>query len=184
MNSGWAVAVANALASAVLINAGAAKLIAPGPLLQAWEEVFAAPSRRVGKQVVRGLGAGELMVAVALLVLPTRLASAIATSVLGLCFASLGFVGVLRRSSVPCGCFGGASRQPLGGANIGLGAALAVAWPLNALPGKLPMPGYSAAAALLASMASSILCLWLNRRLIIRLLPARRTPQPWSELIL
>lgn len=172
VNSVWTLAVFDASVAAILINAGVTKMVAPASLLWASAEVLAAP-RRLGEPLVRGLGGSELAVAVALLVRPARLPAAIATTILGFCFATAGMVGILRRSSLPCGCFGGSSRQPLGWANVALGAALAVAWPLNLLAGHRA-PGYPVAAVLLASIAATVLCLWLNRHLITRLLPASR----------
>lgn len=183
MNSGiWVLAALNAVGSALLINAGVTKLVAPGPLERAVTEVLAVPRGAIGKPAVRGLGVVEVIVAVALLILSARLAAAIACSLLGCCFVSVGIVGVLRRSSVPCGCFGGASKQPLGWANVGLGAVLAVIWPVNALLGPVTVQAYTTAAVLLASIGSAIVCLWLNRRLLIPVFSARRVPQARSEV--
>lgn len=172
MSSGWAVDVYNAAAAAVLINAGVAKLVVPGPLRRASAEVFRMP---VGDAFVRAFGAIEVAAAVALLAGPARWAAVIAAVLLGAGFAIAGLAGVLRRSRVPCGCFGGVSRQPLGWANVALGLALAAAWPVNALGTG---PGYSPRPVLLASIASIVACLWLNRRLITPLLSAIRSPQP------
>jgi hypothetical protein len=169
--------VFNASASGVLINAGVAKIVAPGALLRASAEVLAMPPR-AGEPLVRGLGAIEVAAATALLAAPARLPGAIAVAVLGVCFASVGVVGVLRGSSVPCGCFGGVTRQPLGWANVALGIALAAAWPVNLLTGWRPGADYSLRIALLTSIASVVLCLWLNRSLIARVLRASRIPQP------
>lgn len=185
VNTGfWLLAAFDALGSALLINAGVAKLVTPGPLERAAAEVLAVPRGGIGKPVVRVLGAVEITVAVALLVLPARLPAAIACSLLGCCFVSAGIAGVLRRSSVPCGCFGGASQQPLGWANVGLGAVLAVVWPVNALVGPVTVQAYTTAAVLLASMGSAIVCLWLNRRLLVPLFSARRAVQARSEVSL
>ena len=185
MNSGfWAPAAFDAVASALLINAGVAKLVAPGPLERAVAEVLAAARGIIGKPVVRGLGVVELTVAVALLVRSARPAAAIACSLLGCCFVSVGILGVLRRSGVPCGCFGGASQQPLGWANVGLGALLALVWPVNALIGPVTVQAYTTAAVLLASIGSAIVCLWLNRRLLVPLFSARRAVQARSEVSL
>ena len=185
MNSAfWALAAFDAVASALLINAGVAKLVAPGPLEQAVAAALAAPRGAFGKSAVRGLGAVELAVAVALLVRPTRPAAAIACSLLGCCFVLVGILGVLRRSSVPCGCFGGVSQQPLGWANVGLGALLAAVWPVNALTGPVTVPAYTTAAVLLASIGSAIVCFWLNRRLLVPLFSARRAVQARSEVSL
>jgi Methylamine utilisation protein MauE len=185
VNSGfWAPAAFDAVASAWLINAGIAKLVAPGPLVRATAEVLAAPRGAIGKPAVRGLGAVELTVAVALLVRPARPAAAIACFLLGCCFALAGILGVLRRSSVPCGCFGGTSKQPLGWANVGLGALLAVVWPVNVLIGPVTAQAYTTAAVLLASIGSAIVCLCLNRRLLMPLFGGRRAPQARSEVSL
>lgn len=173
MNSTWTLAVFDASAAAILINASATKMVAPAPLLRASAEVLPVP-RWLGKPLVRSFGAAELAVAVALLIQPARLPAAIATTILGVCFAAAGLAGVRRGSSVPCGCFGGSSGQPLGWANVCLGAALAVVWPVNLLARQLPGPSYSAAALLLAPIAATVLCLWLNRRLIARIRPASR----------
>lgn len=177
MSSDWVLAAGNALAAGVLINAGIAKMIAPGPVLRAAAEVLSAPLR-ADELFVRGFGAVELAVAAALLAWPARVSAAIATAMLGICFAAAGLAGILRGSSVPCGCFGGVSPKPLGWANIALGIALAAAWPVNVLAGQPAGAGYSLRTALLSSIASAVLCLWLNRRLITRVLPANRIPQP------
>lgn len=173
VNSTWTLAVFDASGAAILINASVMKMVSPAPLLRASAEVFPVP-RWLGKPLVRGFGGIELAIAVALLVQPARLAAAVATTILGVCFATAGLAGVRRGSRVPCGCFGGSSGQPLGWANVSLGAALAVVWPVNLLAGHRPTPGYSAAAVLLATIATTIVCLWLNRRLITRIRPASR----------
>jgi hypothetical protein len=177
VSSSWALAVFNAAAAGVLINAGVAKMVLPGPLLRASAELLATPPR-IGEVLVRGFGATELGAAVALLFLSARMPAAIAVAALGVCFAMAGVVGALRGSSEPCGCFGGASRQPLGWANAALGIGLAAVWPVNALAELVPGQGYSLGTALLASIASAVLCLWLNRRLIARVLTSNRVPQP------
>ncbi len=180
VNSEWILTVFDALVAAVLINAGVTKIVAPGHLLRASAEVLAV-ARWLGGPFVLGLGGTELAVAVALLVRPFRLPAAIVITMLGICFATAGLVGLLRRSSVPCGCFGGTSRLPLGWANIAIGTVLATVWPVNLLA-RQAMPGYPAAAVLFASMAATGLCLWLNRRLIARLVPASRTRKLGGEL--
>lgn len=177
MSSSWALAVFNAAAAGVLINAGVAKIVLPGPLLRASAELVGTPPR-IGGVLVRGFGAAEVGAAAALLFVSARMPAAIAVAALGVCFAMAGMVGVLRGSSVPCGCFGGASRQPLGWANVALGIALAAVWPVNALAGLVPGPGYSLRTTLLASIASAVLCLWLNRRLMAQVLISNRVPRP------
>lgn len=183
MNSSyWTLAALDASASALLINAGVTKLVAPSPLERAWTEVLASPRSAVSRPVVRGLGVVELTVALALLVLSAMPVAAIACSALGCCFVSAGILGMLRRSSVPCGCFGGISKQPLGWANVGLGAVLAVVWPVNALVGPVTVQAYTTAAVLLAAIGSTIACFWLNRRLLVPLFNVRRAPRALSEV--
>jgi hypothetical protein len=172
----WLLAACNAVASALLINAGIAKLVAPARLLRAVAELAGVPGRDAGELLARGLGAAELAVAIALLVRPARLPAGVAVALLGLSFAGVGLLGVRRGSSVPCGCFGGAGRQPLGWANVGLGVLLAAAWPVNALTWRLPAHDYQAAVIGLASIATALSCLWLNRHLITPLFAARSRP--------
>lgn len=169
----WALAAGAAVAAAVLVNAGVAKLVSPGQLRHAAAEVSPLGARHVGTRLVRGFGAAELMSGVLLLIAPVRLPAAVATTVLGACFAALGALGLGRGSSVPCGCFGATSARPLGWTNIWLGAGLALAWPVIALAGNVPAVSYSQAAVLLASIAVVLLRLWLDRDLIMRL---RRAP--------
>jgi len=169
----WVLAACNAVVSALLINAGVAKLVAPAPLLRAVAELVSVPRRGAGELLVRWLGAAELAVAIALLVRPARWPAGVAAALLGLCFAGAGLLGVLRGSSVPCGCFGGAGRQPLGWANVGLGVLLAAVCPVNALTWRLPAHDYQTAVVGLASIATAVSCLWLNRHLITPLFAAR-----------
>jgi hypothetical protein len=177
----WAVASIGAVGAALLLNAGIAKIASPDQLLQAAAEVLPAVRARIGRRLARGTGILECIVAVALLIAPLRLAAAIATAVLGVSFAALGTLGLLRGSGVPCGCFGGTSDHPLGWANIGAGAVLVVICATTAVA-PAPPAGYSAAAAFLASIALLVGCFWLNRHLILRIFGARRVTRAQSEV--
>jgi hypothetical protein len=162
-----AFAVAAAAAASLLLNAGLAKLASPGQLRRAVAELLPVAGRRLGGALVRGLGAAEILVGTGLLIAPARLPAAVAATGLGACFIALGALGQVRGSSVPCGCFAAAGQHPLGWTNIGLGAALALTWPVMAQAGPVPAGGYLAVAAPLASIGTVLLCLWLNRRLIL-----------------
>lgn len=170
----WVLAVAAAAAAALLLNAGLAKLASPDRLRQAVLELLPQAGRRLGSTLVRGFGLAESAAAVGLLVAPARLAAAVAAAVLGVSFAALGVLGLVRGSNLPCGCFGAAGQHPLGWPSVWLGAALVVPWPLIAAVGPVPAGPYSVAAALFASIGTVLLCLWLNRRLIVRLRRAQR----------
>jgi hypothetical protein len=178
--SDWALALAAAAAAALLLNAGLAKLASPGQLRGALSELLPVAGRRPGNALVRGFGVAESAAAAGLLVAPARLPAAVAAAVLGVSFAALGVLGVVRGTSRPCGCFGAAGQRPLGWANVWLGAALVVPWPLIAAVGPVPGRDYSVAAALFASIGTVLLCLWLNRRLIMRLRRADRVASAGS----
>lgn len=165
----WLVAAVTAAAAALLINAGATKVAGPDPLRLAVAELFPARGQQVTVTLVRAFGVVETLVAVGLLITPTRLASAVAGAALGGCFLAFGALGLARRSTLPCGCFGAASRRPPGWINIALGAAMLIPWTAVAVAGPVPAAdhtAYSAAAPLLASISAVLLCLAQNRRLI------------------
>jgi hypothetical protein len=166
---GLVFAAAAAAAASLLLNAGLAKLASPGPLRRAVAELLPVVGGRLGGAVVRGFGAAETLVGTGLLIAPVRLPAAVAATGLGACFIALGALGLARGSSVPCGCFAAAGQHPLGWTNIGLGAALAATWPVMAQAGPVPAGGYLTAAAVFASIGTVLLCLWLNRRLILAL---------------
>lgn len=178
----WALAVAAAAAAAVLVNAGAAKLVSPGQLRLAVAELWSPSGRQLPAALVRGFGAAEFAAGAGLLIAPARLAAAIVTAVLGACFATLGVFGLARGSSVSCGCFGAAGVRSLGWTNIGLGAGLALAWPAVVLAGQVPAVSYSQAAVLFATIGVVLLCLWLNRDLVMRLRGATRAQPASSEV--
>jgi hypothetical protein len=167
--SWWVLAGANALAAALLLNGGMAKLVSPAQLGRALGELLGragAPPRWV-----RGSAAVELAVAALLLAEPTRSTGALLTAVLAACFAVLGVAGLARGSDTPCGCFGQAGARPLGLINVLLGAALMLVYLLNAAASGVRLDGRHAPAAVLAaSTATVVLCFWLNRRLVRQLL--------------
>jgi hypothetical protein len=158
--SGWALAVSDGGIAAVLLNAGGAKMVAPGALQRALTELVPLPGGSQAGVLVRGIAAAELLLAAAFLVPAAHLVAAIALVAFGGLIAAVGLLGLLRRTTAPCGCFGGSTSRPLGLVNVAFGAVMIV-------------PG-AAAAVLVASIGTVVLCLWLHRRLVLELLmPAR-----------
>jgi hypothetical protein len=103
------------LAAALLLVAGVAKLHAPAPTVQALTDAGWPGSRGL----VRGLGAVEVVVGLAALLLGGRPAA------VALLVAYLGITAVAwrqRRTGADCGCFG-ASRAPVSGVHLGVNAA-------------------------------------------------------------
>jgi len=174
--SGWALAVSDGGIAAVLLNAGVAKMVAPGALQRALTELVPLPGGSHARVLVRGIAAAELLLAAAFLIPAAHLEAAIALVAFGGLITAAGLLGLLRRTTAPCGCFGGSTSRPLGLGNVVFGAVMIIlggtgmaAEPSAASPG----PG-AAAAVLVASIGSVVLCLWLHRRLVLELLmPAR-----------
>lgn len=171
--SDWALVGISSGATALLVNSGVAKLVAPDPLRLAISDLVPVLEGRLPRAVVRGFAAAELLIAAGLLAPVVRGAAGIAVAALGCCFAGVGVLGLLRHSSVPCGCLGGSGRRPLGWVSIGLGAALALAGLLHAT-----MTGPSSGVidtVLVTSIAVVGVCLLLHRDLIVDLLGPART---------
>jgi hypothetical protein len=172
----WAFVGISSGAAALLVNSGVAKLVAPDPLRLAISDLVPVLEGRLPRAVVRGLAAAELLIAAGLLAPMVRGAAGIALAALGTCFAGVGVLGLLRHSSVPCGCLGGSARRPLGWVNIGLGAALALAGLLHA---TLTDPSSGVIdTVLVTSIAVVGMCLLLHRDLIVDLLGPARTRRP------
>jgi hypothetical protein len=182
--TGWLLAGVDAAATAVLLVAGLGKLVSPALLRRALAEVTPAIGGIAGNSIVRGLAVAELIVASALLLPAGRPVAALMTAVLGLCFATVGVLAAVRHVRVPCGCFGSSSRRPLGWSTVGTGLALALVYPVNAVLARPGTDGgYPTGATLLASMASVVLCLWVNRALVSELvIQPRRAALDRSEV--
>jgi hypothetical protein len=173
-------AAGNAVAVAILANAGVAKLVSPMPFRRALGEVAPRIGNQVGRATVRLVASVELIAALGLLAFAARSWAAMVVAALGSCFAVLGTIGWLRRSSVPCGCLGVENERPLGPTNVALGAALISLVPLN---GYASVDAhYTIWATLLASIGSVVLCLWLKRRLVAGLLVPKRAVAGGSEV--
>jgi hypothetical protein len=179
---GWFIAVIEAVAASVLLNAGIAKLVSPEPMTVAAAEVVPLLAGRITRSLVHALALAELAVAAGLLLPATRFAATVVTVALGLGFGAFGLLAIRRHSSAPCGCFGRSSRRPAGRSSIGAGLGLAVPavvalsmWPAD---GRIPAGG----TVVLMAAGSVMLCLWLNRELVVELLWASRSRPAGSEV--
>ena len=124
--SGWVFAVSDGGIAAVLLNAGGAKLVAPGALQRALTELVPLPGGRQAGGLVRGIAAAELLLAAAFLVPAAHLVAAIALAAFGGLIVAAGLLGLLRRTTAPCGCFGGSTSRPLGLVNVAFGAVMII----------------------------------------------------------
>jgi hypothetical protein len=156
-------AIATALAAAMLLDAGLYKLTDPHQLRRALHELWPGFLGPRSVSVVRLAAAIEVAAAMLLLVPATVVPGALAGAVLGVVFAALGGVGLMRGSSMPCGCFGHDGRQALGLGNVLIGVFTAATMILTAEARPVISPSAVALFAL-------VLCLLINRRLALRLL--------------
>ena len=172
MHEDWAVLALDVVAASVLISAGLVKLVSPGQLVDALNELRRGPRLKAGNATVRAAAGLEIAVGCGLMAPALRLTAATGAAVVGLCFASLGIAGRLSSSTRPCGCAGGYGGRPLGLANVALGLALIAVLPANVLVDL--RPEQSAAFAERAVVGTAImllvLALWTNRALALRLI--------------
>jgi uncharacterized membrane protein len=174
--NGLFLSAASAAAATLLVNAGAAKLVAPGTLTRALAEAIPRSAGEPAEIAVRIFALAELVVASALLIPATRRGAAVAVVAMGGLFAAFGMIGIARRSTIPCGCLGGTARHPLGVFNIAFGLALMLIGAIQLASAWPSQPG-TTAAILLAAIGVLSLCLWLHRRLIAELVIRRETGQ-------
>jgi hypothetical protein len=101
-------------AALLLVAAGLAKLYAPGPAVTMLHRLW--PPRFVAAGLIRGIGAGEVAVALLAIGFGNR-AGAVALAAWYLAFTGV-TVQLMRRSpATPCGCFGRAE-SPVGVAHV------------------------------------------------------------------
>jgi hypothetical protein len=161
-------AMVNALAASTLLTAGLAKHVSPTPVRRALREAVPVLETRALSALSRGFATTEIVVGVALSIHSLRIPAAIAAASLGTCFVALGLRGQFGRSTAPCGCFGSSSQRPLGWSNVAVGVALIGAGPVNLA--VTPGEQHPAVAILLTAIGSIVLCGYVNRTLILRLL--------------
>lgn len=147
--------VVHAAVLTLLLRAGAAKLVTPGPAAAALGELRYG-RRPVPLRAVRLFAAAELLVAFAGVVPALRVMAAAAVAALGCCFAAAGVLGAVRGGSVPCGCFGTGGGRPLGAASGWFGLLFAAAGTSALLlPGTGAQDDPTTAAVLLTVTASA-----------------------------
>ncbi|MEV6929371.1 MauE/DoxX family redox-associated membrane protein [Dactylosporangium sp. NPDC051485] len=111
---------------AVLLSSGIAKLTVARAAVSAVAEVL--PGIGAGAAaIVRVVAVVEVLAAVALAVPPARVAGLATAVILGFAFAGAGGLGLLRKASKDCGCFGRAGGKPLGARAVGVGLLIAAA---------------------------------------------------------
>jgi hypothetical protein len=160
--------VLNSGVAAVLLQAGLFKVAVPAPLRRALVELAPGYSGTIGDGLVRVVAGVEVLVGVALLAPVTRVSGAIAAAVLGVVFAALGVVGLVRRSAAPCGCLGATGSWSLGLVNVAVGLVLIVFGVLGAAVTFADGP-YRLGPVLTAAFLL-LLCVWMNRGLVLHLL--------------
>jgi hypothetical protein len=148
MSQGLALALA-----VLLVSAGVPKLWRPGHVAGALRRVFGPREARVLRRWGRLLGAWEVLLAAAVVLVGGHLVgAALAVTYLGF----LGFVVAAVRRGASCGCWASLTEGPAGGAELGRTGVLAAAAVFVAVTGWAP--GISVgtlgwAAALLVLMA-------------------------------
>jgi len=139
--------------AALLVSAGVPKLWRPGHVAGALRRVVGPRDAHVLRRWGRLLGAWEVTLAAAVVLVGERLVGvALAVTYLGF----LGFVVAAVRRGTSCGCWASLTEGPAGGAELGRTGVLAAAAVVVAVTGWAPGISVAAlgwAAALLAVMA-------------------------------
>jgi len=168
----WQILAAPYLAAAaLLVVAGAPKVVDPMPLVRALRSTGLRAPLPVARALVRALAVGEVVVGIAAVLVPGRVTAAL------VCAAYLGFTGfvglALSRGGVleSCGCFGKADTPPTR-AHLAVTALLAVAaaalaagppagpvWTAETLtrPATSVLVGFAALLAVLAHAVMAVL---------------------------
>jgi hypothetical protein len=117
--------------------------------------------------VARALALAEIAAAVALLSPRSRVAGAVAVTVLGVLFSGAGLVGRARHATAPCGCFGTAGGVPLGWRNVAAGLLVSgmglLAWWLSGRAATAALAALAGATAI----AMCLLVIALHHRMIL-----------------
>jgi hypothetical protein len=166
----------NACATAVLVTAGMTKLVSPDQLRLALADVLGDLGRWVTKSRLKVFAVIEMIAGVSLSVPVIQLPGAWAVGVLGVCFAIAGVLGLLRRSTTACGCFGRSAGRPLGLVNVLVGAAFLAVLVVNHVA-TASDAGFSSS-AVDASLATVLLTLWAHRHLIKEFTRPREASAP------
>jgi hypothetical protein len=128
----WVLLLANAAASAILLVAALGKLVVPRPLGVALTELLGRDLGPYAPVLVRTFAVVELLAGLSLVIDETRVPGAWLVAALGAGFALFGGAGLVRRSTLGCGCLGQEGSRPLGAWSIAVGAGLVAILPINA----------------------------------------------------
>jgi hypothetical protein len=168
----------NACATAVLVTAGMTKLVSPDQLRLALADVLGDLGRWVTKSRLKVFAVIEMIAGVSLSVPVIQLPGAWAVGVLGVCFAIAGVLGLLRRSTTACGCFGRSAGRPLGLVNVLVGAAFLAVLVVDHAATTSDAGPYFYGSAVGASLATVLLTLWAHRQLIKEFTRPREASAP------
>ena len=166
-----------AVVAAVFLNAGATKLASSRPAAGSLQEVLRLRQTGFSVAAVRITAILELAVGVGLIFDYLRPGAALLAAGLGVCFTALGVLGHLRRATVPCGCVSAVSLRPIGLANVGISLGIiALSSIILTTPTASNGWEHSAEVAVYVSIATLVLCIWLNLHLVraIHLKPVNR----------
>lgn len=158
----WILVVWNAVAASILLFAASAKLVSPQALSRSLLRLTGS-SALSSREVVRGIGVLETLLAVGVLVEPVRSAAGALLALLGLSFVALGVTGRVRKVDEPCGCFGVASDQPLGNQNIVLGLVVGAAGAANLIAAHPLSENARAGAPILTAALLCLICMATGR---------------------
>jgi uncharacterized membrane protein len=163
---------AEAFLAFVLLLAGLAKLSDPFSTRQSITRLlptrFGESSTRPLTAAAVGLGAGEVLGGIALVVRPTKVAGAVDLSITAICVGFVGVVGVARRRGAACGCFGSFSAGISGPAESARAVALALiagTTTVIRVRGSGPARPFAVAAGAAASLAITVGSTWQHDRL-------------------
>jgi hypothetical protein len=162
----WALIFGNSALSALLLRAGAEKLVKTKVAATALDELF--PRVRSDLTgIVRLAAVLEAIAAIAVATPGLRLPAQPFVGALGLAFLVLGMLGKARGSRQPCGCLGASSARPLGTTNVLMGLALLTVVLLNI---EIVRPGNATAVAVSTSFLTVIISVvwlfWTSRQRI------------------
>jgi hypothetical protein len=164
--------VANSSVASLLLVAGTSKLSAPAPLAAALEELGSIARLKPSNAFVRCLAGAECLAAIAISLDGARMTAALLMSLWGLGMVGVGIAGIVRGSSMPCGCMGGHRGPTLGTWTLVFGMVLILVWPLNWRYGNsIRGLDYQIISSLLTACGTLLLAPFVHRSTVIALWP-------------
>ncbi len=159
----WTIVLGNSLVAGLLLFASFAKIVSPAALSRTLLVLTQLESLST-VSVVRTIGLAEFLVAIGIMIPDLRLAAAASLGALGVAFAFSGVMARIRRVAEPCGCFGLATRQPLGLLNVFFGAVLVAAAALNFIIRENLAAQYTVKLPVFTGMLLCAICIALRPR--------------------